>query len=292
MANTKAEYYVPHGSPWPIVASVSMFVMALGGAMWLNGTGGGRSVLLLGLAGLTIMMFGWLGAVIRENIAGLYSGQVDASFRQGMAWFIFSEIMFFFAFFGALFYARTLAVPWLGGEGAGEATNSLLWPEFEASWPTNGPGAIGGNAEGGFETIGWPGLPLLNTALLLTSSVTITIAHHALKNNNRRMLNIGTLLTIVLGAVFLYVQGVEYVHAYQDLDLRLSTGIYGSTFFMLTGFHGAHVTLGLIMLIVTWLRILSGHFTPREHFGFQAVSWYWHFVDVVWVCLFIFVYVL
>ena len=292
MADTKADYYVPHGSPWPIVASVSMFVMALGGALWLNGSDAGRTVLLLGLAGLTFMMFGWLGTVIRENIAGLYSGWVDRSFRQGMAWFIFSEVMFFVGFFGALFYARVLAVPWLGGDGIGEATNSLLWSGFESEWPTNGPGEIGGDAEGGFQTIGWSGLPLLNTALLLTSSVTITIAHHALKTNNRRLLNIGTLLTIVLGAVFLYVQAYEYVHAYQDLDLRLSTGIYGSTFFMLTGFHGAHVTLGVIMLIVTYIRTLRGHFTPNEHFGFQAVSWYWHFVDVVWVCLFIFVYVL
>ena len=209
-----------------------------------------------------------------------------------MAWFIFSEVMFFFGFFGALFYARVLAVPWLGGDGIGEATNSLLWSGFESEWPTNGPGEIGGDAEGNFQIIGWGGLPLLNTALLLTSSVTITIAHHALKNNNRRLLNIGTLLTIILGAVFLYVQAYEYVHAYQDLGLRLSTGIYGSTFFMLTGFHGAHVTLGVIMLVVTYIRILRGHFTPNEHFGFQAVSWYWHFVDVVWVCLFIFVYVL
>ena len=292
MANTKADYYVPHGSPWPIVASVSMFVMALGGAMWLNGSGGGQTVLLLGLAGLTVMMFGWLGTVIRENIAGLYSGRVDASFRQGMAWFIFSEVMFFVAFFGALFYARTLAVPWLGGEGAGAGTNSVLWPGFEAAWPTNGPAAIGGDENGNFQPMGWGGLPLLNTALLLTSSVTITIAHHALKNNTRWLLNIGTLATVLLGVAFLYCQVVEYVHAYQDLDLRLSTGIYGSLFFMLTGFHGAHVTLGVIMLTVTWLRVLRGHFTPNEHFGFQAVSWYWHFVDVVWVCLFIFVYVI
>ena len=292
MADTKTAYYVPHGSPWPVVASVSMFAMALGGAMWLNGSDAGRTVLILGLAGLTVMMFGWLGTVIKENIAGLYSGKVDASFRQGMAWFIFSEVMFFFGFFGALFYARTLAVPWLGGEGIGEATNSLLWSGFEAGWPTNGPGQIGGDASGNFQPMGWGGLPLLNTAILLTSSVTITIAHHALKNNNRMLLNIGTLATVLLGAVFLFFQAEEYIHAYQDLDLRLSTGIYGSTFFMLTGFHGAHVTLGAIMLVVTWLRILRGHFTPNEHFGFQAVSWYWHFVDVVWVCLFIFVYVL
>ena len=292
MANTKADYFVPHGSPWPFVASVSMFVMALGGALWLNGSDAGRNVLLLGLAGLTVMMFGWLGTVIRENIAGLYSGWVDRSFRQGMAWFIFSEVMFFFGFFGALFYARVLAVPWLGGDGIGEATNSLLWQGFESEWPTNGPGEIGGDPDGNFQPMGWGGLPLWNTLILLTSSVTITVAHHALKNNNRLLLNIGTLLTVLLGGLFLYFQVVEYLHAYQDLDLRLSTGIYGSTFFMLTGFHGAHVTLGAIMLTVTWFRILRGHFTPGEHFGFQAVSWYWHFVDVVWVCLFIFVYVL
>ena len=292
MAAANGGYYIPHGTKWPIMGSIGLFTLLGGFAMLLNGSASASWIMVVGAVIVVAMMIGWFGTVIGESESGTYNAQVDLSFRQGMLWFIFSEVLFFAAFFGALFYARVLAVPWLGGDGIGEATNSLLWSGFESEWPTNGPGEIGGDAEGNFQIIGWGGLPLLNTALLLTSSVTITIAHHALKNNNRRLLNIGTLLTIILGAVFLYVQAYEYVHAYQDLDLRLSTGIYGSTFFMLTGFHGAHVTLGVIMLIVTYIRILRGHFTPNEHFGFQAVSWYWHFVDVVWVCLFIFVYVL
>jgi cytochrome c oxidase subunit 3 len=206
---------------------------------------------------------------------------------MGMIWFIFSEIMFFAAFFGALFYAHWFSVPWLGGAGDGAPTNALLWPGFEATWPTNGPGNVGG----AFETIPAWGLPLVNTLLLLTSGVTITIAHHALRANERGKLLFWLGATIVLGVVFLFVQGYEYHHAYAELGLTLGSGIYGSTFFMLTGFHGMHVLLGTIMLIVIWFRCAKGHFTPENHFGFEAVAWYWHFVDVVWLGLFLFVYV-
>jgi len=208
---------------------------------------------------------------------------------MGMMWFIFSEVMFFAAFFGALFYARQLSVPWLGGEGA-KAVTSLLWPDFEAGWPSNGPGALSPRDDGSYEIIPAFGLPAVNTALLLTSGLTITIAHHALKEGHRGVLKIFLALTFVLGFVFLGVQAKEYGHAYRELGLQLGTGIYGSTFFMLTGFHGLHVTVGAIMLVVIWLRCLKGHFTPRQHFAFEAVAWYWHFVDVVWLGLFIFVY--
>jgi cytochrome c oxidase subunit III len=196
-------------------------------------------------------------------------------------------VMFFAAFFGALFYARQYALPWLGGAGDGMATNAVLWPEFATAWPSSGPGAVGGE----FQTIPPWGLPLLNTLILLTSGVTITIAHHALKAAQRTKVLLFLGLTIALGTVFLFVQGYEYIHAYRDLNLTLGSGIYGSTFFMLTGFHGLHVTLGTVMLIVIWLRCLKGHFTADDHFGFEAVAWYWHFVDVVWLGLFLFVYV-
>lgn len=281
-------YFVPHGSRWPIFASFGMLVMMVGAASWLNEASFGRPTFLVGLAVLTLILFKWFADVITESLRGHYNRQVDGSFRMGMVWFIFSEVMFFAAFFSALFYARQFALPWLGGEGAKGVTGSLLWPEFAAGWPSNGPAAVGGR----FQTVPAWGLPLLNTLLLLASGVTITIAHHALKAGRRGMLLVFLGLTILLGSVFLFFQAEEYIHAYQELNLTLGSGIYGSTFFMLTGFHGAHVTLGTLMLVVIWLRCYKGHFDRDDHFAFEAVAWYWHFVDVVWLGLFLFVYVL
>jgi cytochrome c oxidase subunit 3 len=207
-----------------------------------------------------------------------------------MGWFIFSEVMFFAAFFGALFYARQLALPWLAGEGAKPMTNALLWPHFEGGWPSNGPAALGPRADGSFETIPALGLPLVNTLILLSSGVTVTIAHQALRANRRGLLTLFLAATFLLGFLFVYLQATEYHHAWTELGLQLGTGVYGSTFFMLTGFHGLHVTVGAIMLLVIWLRVVRGHFTPERHFAFEGVSWYWHFVDVVWLGLYVFVY--
>lgn len=292
MAQTSAHdalhYYVPHGSRWPFIGSIGLFVTMIGVANWINGHAWGEWVFYAGVAVLVFMLFGWFGNVIGESVRGYYSKQVDFSFRMGMVWFIFSEVMFFAAFFGALFYARMLSVPWLGGEGHGATTNSVLWGDYSATWPTNGPGNIGG----AFETVPAWGIPLLNTLLLLASGVTITIAHHALKRGQRKSLLLWLGATVLLGAVFLYYQVHEYMEAYQHLNLTLGSGIYGSTFFMLTGFHGMHVTLGAIMLLVIWFRCARGHFTKQNHFAFEAVAWYWHFVDVVWLGLFVFVYVL
>jgi cytochrome c oxidase subunit 3 len=281
-------YFVPHQSKWPFVGSIAMFVTMLGVASWLNDAAWGQWVFYAGIVMLCATLFMWFGDVIRESISGHYNKQVDVSFRMGMVWFIFSEVMFFGAFFGALFYARNLALPWLGGEGDGVMTNSLLWEGFSAAWPTAGPGQVGGQ----FQTIPAWGLPLLNTLILLSSGVTITIAHHALKAGYRKQLLIWLGATVLLGATFLFYQAEEYIHAYKELNLTLGSGIYGSTFFMLTGFHGAHVTLGTIMLAIIWLRCAKGHFSKDDHFGFEAVAWYWHFVDVVWLGLFLFVYVL
>jgi cytochrome c oxidase subunit 3 len=281
-------YYVPHGTRWPIVGSVALFSLVGGGALWLNGWGGGTVATILGLVLLLVMLWGWFGDVIRESVSGFYNRQVDISFRMGMIWFIFSEVMFFAAFFGALFYARALQVPWLGGEGHGTLTNQFLWEGFTAAWPTNGPANVGG----AFETIPAWGLPLFNTLLLLTSGVTITIAHHALRAGQRGSLLFWLGATILLGLVFLVIQMYEYYYAYSALGLTLGSGIYGSTFFMLTGFHGLHVFLGMLMLTVIWFRCAKGHFTKENHFGFEAVAWYWHFVDVVWLGLFLFVYVM
>lgn len=288
MAHTADHYYVPHGSHWPIIASISLTTGVVGAALWFNGHASGEIVLFIGLALVAFMMFGWFGTVINEGLKGMYNEQVDRSFRQGMMWFIFSEVMFFAAFFGALFYARELAVPWLLGEGAKFATHDYLWPTFNEAWPTNGPGEVGGQ----FETVGAWGIPALNTLLLLTSGVTITLAHWALKAGDRTKTVMWLAATVALGAIFLGFQAYEYIHAYHELNLTLESGIYGSTFFMLTGFHGFHVTIGTIMLIVITIRAAKGHFTADNHFAFEGVAWYWHFVDVVWLGLFIFVYVL
>ena len=288
MSHDQATYYVPHGSHWPFVGSFGLLFTVGGAALWLNESDIGKVVMTVGIALLLFMMFGWFGTVIRESLKGYYNKQVDTSFRMGMMWFIFSEVMFFAAFFGALFYARALSVPWLGGEGHGALTNYYLWPNFSPAWPTNGPGDVGGQ----FSTMAPWGIPLINTLLLLSSGVTITIAHHALRAGNRRLLLIFLALTVILGFVFLGFQAHEYIEAYTKLNLTLGSGVYGSTFFMLTGFHGLHVTLGAIMLTVIWIRCAKGHFTRDHHFAFEAVAWYWHFVDVVWLGLFMFVYVL
>ena len=281
-------YYLPQPSYWPLVGSIALTCLVVGAAMLLNNKETGIIFMGIGVLILLYMLVGWFGTVVRESESGLYNEQVDMSFRWGMFWFIFSEIMFFAAFFGALFYTRIFALPWLGGEGSGAVTNFYLWSGFDAIWPTNanGPGEIGG----GFNHMAAWGIPALNTLILLTSGATVTWAHHGLKVNKRSHLIGGLLLTVALGFLFIGFQAYEYIHAYADLNLKLTSGIYGSTFFMLTGFHGLHVTLGAIILTVILFRSMAGHFTSKNHFAFEAAAWYWHFVDVVWLGLFIFVY--
>ena len=281
-------YFVPAQSKAPIFASISLFTLMLGGASWLNGFGPGKWLFFAGVTMMIATLFYWFSEVVRESLAGHYNRQVDVSFRMGMIWFIFSEVMFFAAFFGALFYTRNMGLPWLGGEGHGVLTNEYLWDGYSAAWPTNGPADIGG----AFQTIPAWGLPLINTLILLTSGVTLTIAHHALKAAQRTQVLVWLGITVLLGCLFLFFQVEEYLHAYQELNLTLGSGIYGSTFFMLTGFHGAHVFLGTLMLAIMWLRVAKGHFSKDDHFAFEAAAWYWHFVDVVWLALFLFVYVL
>ncbi|KXI30167.1 cytochrome c oxidase subunit 3 [Paraglaciecola hydrolytica] len=286
------KYYVPAQSPWPFMGACALFLIAFGAGNFVveitrGKEGYGGMILLLGLVTLVIMLFGWFRNQIHESMSGMYSAQLGRSYRQGMAWFIFSEVMFFAAFFGALFYARVISVPWLGGSSNNQMTNEVLWPTFQAIWPL-----IETPAGGKTEAMGWYGLPLLNTVILLVSSVTCHMAHVALEANKRKALKGWLALTVLLGAVFLFFQVEEYVHAYTEMGLTLQSGIYGNTFFMLTGFHGFHVTLGTLILLIMLFRVLKGHFTPENHFAFQAGSWYWHFVDVVWVILFFFVYIL
>lgn len=286
-------YYVPAQSHWPIVGAIALFLIAIGAGSYVSNlnnaqSGYGGYILLAGIAIVIYMLFGWFSNVINESMAGKYSAQMDNSFRQGMSWFIFSEVMFFAAFFGALLYARNYSVPWLGGAGNNVETFNILWPEFTATWPLL-------KTPDGTETtaMGWYGLPLINTILLLTSSITAHLAHISLEKNQRKALTIWLAITIVLGLIFLSLQVLEYAHGYSaEMQLYLTSGIYGTTFYMLTGFHGLHVTLGTIMLIIVFLRVLKGHFTPEKAFAFEAASWYWHFVDVVWVILFVFVYII
>ena len=289
MADAHADYYVPEPSHYPVALSISLFLMFVGGATALNGAGFGPVILGLGFLGFVLVLFGWFGTVIGESEAGKYKEQEDVSFRMGMMWFIFSEVMFFAAFFGALYYARIYAVPWLAGEGGGAATNHFLWPDFMANWPLLQVPSNYGFQEAK-DVIGAWGIPAWNTAILLTSGFTVTMAHWALKAGNRSGLIAWLAATVALGVIFVYLQAGEYGHAYHELGLTLNAGIYGATFFMLTGFHGLHVTMGTIMLFVILMRSMRGHFTPKHHFAFEAVAWYWHFVDVVWIGLFIFVY--
>ena len=294
MSSKKEVYFVPHQSHWPLVGAVALFLVALGSGltvqnMGTDAAGGvfGKVTLILGFAVLLYMLAGWFSNVITESLSGLYSEQISRSFRQGMSWFIFSEIMFFGAFFGALFYARMISVPWLGGAGNNEMTHEVLWPMFQSMWPlTTTPDGVTTQA------MSWQGLPLKNTVILLLSSVTLHMAHLSLEKNKRMALTGWLEITIVLAGFFLFFQAEEYIHAYQEMNLTLQSGIYGNTFFLLTGFHGLHVCLGTIFLIVLLGRVAKDHFTPKDHFAFQAGSWYWHFVDVVWLGLFIFVYVL
>lgn len=312
--STESSYYVPESSKLPIWTALAMGIMAIGASKWVQ-EGGSSTVFFIGLLGMVVVMYKWWSIVIDENMQGLSNEQLKHSYVLGMMWFIFSEVMFFAAFFGALFYVRVFVNPWLGGEaaigwfddtppGSAVANNELLWPGYQAEWPimitpdqaANGDAAQFKGPEQNMSFPGWGNLlswlPLWNTVILLTSSFTVHFAHTALKNDNRKKFLQWLGITVALGCIFLGLQIEEYVVAYTKMGLTLETGIYGTTFFMLTGFHGFHVTMGTFMLLIQFLRGLRGHFNSKDQFGFEASSWYWHFVDVVWVGLFIFVYVL
>ena len=280
-AGAKPYYFVPQPSHWPILGSCALLLMGTGAAFWFNSYAPGPWMVLAGFCVLLVMLFGWFGTVIRESEHRLYNKRVDTSFRWSMSWFIFSEVMFFAAFFGALFYVRNVSVPDLGSA----LTGRVLWPGYASQWPTVGP-----YIKQAFTPMEAIGIPLLNTIILVSSGGTLTLAHHALKAGHRGALKLWLLVTIVLGFSFLGFQAFEYTHAYSALNLKLTTGVYGSTFFMLTGFHGFHVTIGAIMLTVMLVRSLRGHFDAQHHFAFEAAAWYWHFVDVVWLLLFVLVY--
>lgn len=292
-------YFIADPSYWPIIGSLGLFCTVLGLVQTLHEVSIGPFLMIAGLGILILTMFGWFGNVIRESLNGLHSEQMDRTYRWGMLWFIVSEIALFTVFFLALFYTRIFGVPELGGDPfeftkalylyKGGATHQYLWPNFKGIWPllVNPNPQLFKGPEGVVET--W-GIPALNTLILLSSAVTVTWAHWGFKKGSRKQIVIGLILTIILGAIFEGFQAHEYIKAYTELKLTLASGIYGSTFFTLTGLHAMHVSIGVIMLSIILVRCLKGHFLPEHHFAFEAVAWYWHFVDVVWLFLFVFVY--
>lgn len=294
---TESKYYIPEQSKYPLMTACGLGIMAFGAGSWVQGMS--ATWFYIGLALFAFTLYNWFGSMIRENLTGLNNAQVKRSYVWCMSWFIFSEVMFFAAFFGALYYVRVMVVPWLGSDD-----NQLLWPGFEPVWPVMVTPDMAANGDaakvlGPEQNLSFPGwnqllgwLPLWNTLVLMGSSITVHIAHTALKTNNRGKFLLWLGITVAMGVIFLVLQVEEYSHAYQHMGLTLESGIYGTTFFMLTGFHGAHVTMGTVMLFIQFLRGVKGHFNAEDQFGFEAASWYWHFVDVVWVGLFIFVYVL
>ena len=305
MDHKHENYYVPEQSKLPLLASLGLFVTVFGLGSWINEIsadkdGSGLTVFIIGMVLLCAVIYQWFSQVIDENIRGLNSAQLKRSYVWGMGWFIFSEVMFFAAFFGALYYIRAFALP----ELSHGPTSELLWNDIKAEWPlmqtpdqalrgdaatVTGPGENMSNP-GLSNWLGW--LPFWNTSVLIASSFTVHFAHTALKNDNKKKFNVWLGITVALGIIFLFLQAEEYIHAYK-VGLTIDSGAYGTTFFLLTGFHGLHVTLGTFMLLVQWLRsMMKNHFNHNDCFGFEASSWYWHFVDVVWVGLFLFVYIL
>ncbi|MBE9610492.1 cytochrome c oxidase subunit 3 [Chitinilyticum piscinae] len=277
-----AHYFVPAPSRWPAVGAIALFCLGLGAALAINAVPAGWLLLASGGGLLLWMLFGWFGDVIAESESHAYGPQVGWSFRWGMAWFIFSEVMFFAAFFGALFYTRSIAVPELGGSGL---SHDLLWPRFSAEWPQQtGPSVAS------YTPMGAHGIPSINTAILLSSGATLTWAHWALLKGQRLQLISGLVITVYLAALFLALQAAEYHHGFAELNLTLASGAYGATFYLLTGFHGLHVLVGSLLLCVILARSARGDFDERHHFAFEAAAWYWHFVDVVWLLLFVTVY--
>ena len=314
------KYYVPEKSRLAVCATIGLVLSIFGAASIMNDMTFGDpsqetsswAIFNVGMLFFMATLFSWFRIAIKENIAGMNSAQLKKSYVLGMFWFIFSEVMFFFAFFGALFYVRTLSGPWLGGEGEGGRMNGLLWEGFSFSWPLmeTPQEAVGGAAtqlianNGSFTSAEtslsfadahawWAWLPMWNTIVLLTSSFTCHLAHVGILGGNKKKFNFWLTVTVALGILFLILQYMEYHEAYVEFGLTLNAGTYGSTFFMLTGFHGFHVFMGMTMLLIQLVRsIKGGHFTASDHFGFEASSWYWHFVDVVCVFLFLFVYIL
>ncbi|MFT3996210.1 MAG: cytochrome c oxidase subunit 3 [Asticcacaulis sp.] len=293
MANdaVKHDYHIINPSRWPLLGSLFAAVMFIGVVIWMKGLFGIEKspvVFGVGLLGVLYVMFGWWSDVIKESRAGDHTPVVQIGLRYGMIMFIASEIMFFAAFFWVFFEMALFHEHRAGIHSSIE--------EVRAAWAASGGSDPNGWMPAGVEAVSAWQLPLVNTLLLLLSGTTVTWAHHALQQGDREGTKWGLLLTVALGLIFTAVQAAEYYHIIHHHlffnEEAANSGLYGSIFFMATGFHGFHVLIGTIFLIVCLLRLLAGGFTPEKHFGFEAAAWYWHFVDVVWLFLFAFVYVI
>lgn len=289
------DYHLVNPSPWPLVSSIAATIMLIGAVVWMKGlvpadsgpvasallSEGKHPLFFAGLAGVLVSMFGWWSDVIKEAKAGDHTPVVSIGLRYGMILFIASEVMFFAAFFWMFFEMAIF------NEARAHIPQVASWADTAAAWSTWPPKGV--------EVLDAWQLPLLNTIILLLSGTTVTWAHHALANGDRKATKIGLAITVALGVLFTAVQAYEYQHIIHEHlffnEEAANSGLYGSIFFMATGFHGFHVLIGTIFLIVCLLRILAGQMTPQKHFGFEAAAWYWHFVDVVWLFLFAFVYV-
>jgi len=293
------DYHLVDPSPWPLLASLSAFVLAVGLIIWMRSIGGGSglfgvqgsTVFFIGAAALVAVAFMWWRDVVREAHKGDHTPVVQLHLRYGMILFITSEVMFFLAWFwayfdAALFPGGVSPLPITMPDGSIAPSDTSIIGLVERNELTGGqwPPIPSDSFQSTFDP--W-GLPLVNTLILLLSGTTVTWAHHALLQNDRKGLVWGLTLTVCLGLMFTLLQAYEYGHA----AFNYAGHIYGATFFMATGFHGAHVIIGTIFLFVCLLRALKGHFTPKQHFGFEAAAWYWHFVDVVWLFLFACIYV-
>ncbi|RAK56769.1 cytochrome c oxidase subunit 3 [Phenylobacterium deserti] len=280
-ASVKHDYHLVNPSPWPLVASISATVMAIGGVIWMKGLFGIDKgtpwVFFAGLAGILYTMVGWWSDVVKEANQGDHTPVVSIGLRYGMILFIASEVMFFVAWFWMFFEMALFH----------EHRTLSAIEEVRTAWATWPPTGV--------ETVPAWHLPLVNTLTLLLSGTTVTWAHHAIQQDDRKGAKIALTLTIILGVLFSCIQAYEYhhilEHKYFFSEEAANSGLYGSTFFMATGFHGFHVLVGTIFLAVCLLRLMRGGFTPQKHFGFEAAAWYWHFVDVVWLFLFAFIYV-
>ncbi|MNS29706.1 cytochrome c oxidase subunit 3 [Brevundimonas sp. P7753] len=279
------DYHLVDPSPWPLISSMASVVMFVGAVMWMKGLfgqpEGTKWLFFAGLAGVLFAMYGWWSDVIKESQKGDHTPVVSIGLRYGMILFIASEVMFFVAFFWmffdmAIFNESRALTPEVGN-----------WMDTAAAWKTWPPKGV--------ELLDPWGLPLLNTVILLLSGTTVTWAHHALQVGDRKAAKTGLLITVLLGVIFTGVQAYEYQHilheGYFFNEAAAQSGLYGSVFFLTTGFHGFHVLIGTIFLAVCLLRLQMGQMSPQKHFGFEAAAWYWHFVDVVWLFLFAFVYV-
>lgn len=289
------DYHLVNPSPWPLVSSIATVVMMIGAVVWMKGLApaesgplaaallaeGCKPLFFAGLAGVLVSMFGWWADVIKESRQGDHTPVVSLGLRYGMILFIASEVMFFAAFFWIFFEMAVF------NEARAHVPEIAGWADTAAAWKTWPPKGV--------EPLDAWQLPLLNTIILLLSGTTVTWAHHALQVGDRRATKIGLAITIALGMLFTAIQAYEYNHIiHENLffnEEAMNSGLYGSIFFMATGFHGFHVLIGTIFLTVCLLRILAGQMSPEKHFGFEAAAWYWHFVDVVWLFLFAFVYV-